>query len=149
MPETSSITPADDWLAALKAAALRGVDVRVLVPEVRDHWLTWLAAFTYFDELRAAEHPRGIDNIVDLIGRHQHLILGLAAIVGLARERRRIGEIQPGTRGELAQGIGQSDEHVDRALDVTVKGAADQVLAVVTLVAERTQQGRVRGCALP
>ena len=48
------LVPDEEVMAALKAAALRGVDVRVLVPEVRDHWLTWLAAFTYFDELRAA-----------------------------------------------------------------------------------------------
>lgn len=46
--------PDIDVLAALKVAALRGVDVRLLVPDARDHWLVWLAAFAYFDEVRAA-----------------------------------------------------------------------------------------------
>ncbi|MEP3047277.1 MAG: cardiolipin synthase [Roseibium sp.] len=38
-------------LAALKQAALRGVDVRILIPEVIDHKIPWLAAFAYFDEV--------------------------------------------------------------------------------------------------
>ncbi|XWN31664.1 MAG: cardiolipin synthase [Devosia sp.] len=41
-------------IAALQLAALRGVDVRILVPDARDHLLVWLAAFAYFDEVRAA-----------------------------------------------------------------------------------------------
>jgi cardiolipin synthase len=31
---------------------LRGVDVRILVPDVIDHYLPWLASFAYFDDLR-------------------------------------------------------------------------------------------------
>ncbi|MDV7141892.1 cardiolipin synthase [Tropicimonas sp. TH_r6] len=46
--------PDVDILTALKLAALRGVDVRILVPEVIDHRLPWLAAFAYFDEVRSA-----------------------------------------------------------------------------------------------
>jgi cardiolipin synthase len=46
--------PDVDILATLKLAALSGVDVRLLVPDVRDHWLVWLAAFSYFDEVRRA-----------------------------------------------------------------------------------------------
>ena len=46
--------PDTDVLTALKHAALRGVDVRILVPEVIDHTIPWLAAFAYFDEIRAA-----------------------------------------------------------------------------------------------
>ncbi|MEM8853205.1 MAG: cardiolipin synthase [Pseudomonadota bacterium] len=41
-------------IAALQLAALRGVDVRIVVPDARDHLLVWLAAFAYFDEVRAA-----------------------------------------------------------------------------------------------
>jgi cardiolipin synthase len=41
-----------DVVAALKHAALRGVDVRILVPDVIDHYLPWLASFAYFDDLR-------------------------------------------------------------------------------------------------
>lgn len=44
--------PDIDIMAALQNAALRGVDVRILVPDVIDHRLPWLAAFAYFDEIR-------------------------------------------------------------------------------------------------
>lgn len=43
--------PESDIMTALKLAAMRGVDVRILVPEVIDHKIPWLAAFAYFDEL--------------------------------------------------------------------------------------------------
>jgi cardiolipin synthase len=46
--------PDADILTALKHAALAGRDVRLLVPEVIDHHIPWLAAFAYFDELREA-----------------------------------------------------------------------------------------------
>lgn len=38
-------------LEALKQAALRGVDVRILIPDVIDHKIPWLAAYAYFDEV--------------------------------------------------------------------------------------------------
>ncbi|MEM6576904.1 MAG: cardiolipin synthase [Pseudomonadota bacterium] len=44
--------PDIDILTALKLSALRGVDVRILVPEVIDHTIPWMAAFAYFDEIR-------------------------------------------------------------------------------------------------
>ena len=46
--------PDIDTLTALNHAALRGVEVRILLPEMADHHVTWLAAFAYFDEIRAA-----------------------------------------------------------------------------------------------
>ncbi|MEM8631970.1 MAG: cardiolipin synthase [Pseudomonadota bacterium] len=46
--------PDTDVLSALKHAALSGLDVRLLLPEVIDHRTPWFAAFAYFDELRAA-----------------------------------------------------------------------------------------------
>lgn len=46
--------PAGDILTNLKLAAMRGVDVRIMVPEVADHMISWLAAFAYFDELLEA-----------------------------------------------------------------------------------------------
>lgn len=43
-----------DVLTALRLAALRGVDVRILVPDKPDHLVVWLAAFGYAEEaLRA------------------------------------------------------------------------------------------------
>ncbi len=44
--------PDIDIMTALQHAALRGVDVRILVPDAIDHRLPWLAAFAYFDEIR-------------------------------------------------------------------------------------------------
>ncbi len=46
--------PDIDILTALKLAALRGVDVRLLTPAKVDHKTPWYAAFAYFDEVRAA-----------------------------------------------------------------------------------------------
>jgi len=45
--------PDMDVITALKHAALRGVDVRILVPDMIDHRMPWLAAFAYFDDVRA------------------------------------------------------------------------------------------------
>jgi cardiolipin synthase len=38
---------------ALQLAALRGVDVRIMLPEKPDHLLVYLSAFSYFDEMDA------------------------------------------------------------------------------------------------
>lgn len=46
--------PDMDILTAIKHAALKGVDVRILVPDNIDHKIVWLAAFAYFDEVREA-----------------------------------------------------------------------------------------------
>lgn len=43
-----------DILTALRHAALRGLQVRILVPEQADHRIMWMAAHAYFDEIRAA-----------------------------------------------------------------------------------------------
>lgn len=46
--------PDQEVYAALRHAALSGLDVRILLPESVDHYLPWLAAFAFFDELRDA-----------------------------------------------------------------------------------------------
>ncbi|WP_375260438.1 cardiolipin synthase [Palleronia sp.] len=51
---TPYFVPDSQVMAALQLAALRGVDLRLLVPDRPDHRLPWWAAFSYFDELRAA-----------------------------------------------------------------------------------------------
>ena len=40
--------------AALKLAVVRGVDVRILLPQRPDHILVYLAAFSYYEEMMAA-----------------------------------------------------------------------------------------------
>jgi cardiolipin synthase A/B len=47
---TPYFVPDQPIVQALHLAALRGVDVRVLVPERADHWLVWLSSFSYQDE---------------------------------------------------------------------------------------------------
>ena len=44
--------PDEGVIAALQLAGLRGVDVRVLIPDTPDHLLVYLAAFSYFDEVK-------------------------------------------------------------------------------------------------
>jgi cardiolipin synthase len=42
--------PDEGVLTALQLAALRGVDVRILLPDKADHLLVWLSAFTYYEQ---------------------------------------------------------------------------------------------------
>lgn len=41
-------------LSALQLAALRGVDVRIMLPDRADHWLPYLSSFSYYDALAQA-----------------------------------------------------------------------------------------------
>ena len=43
--------PDEGVIAALQLAALRGVDVRILIPDMPDHLAVYLAAYSYFDEV--------------------------------------------------------------------------------------------------
>jgi cardiolipin synthase len=45
--------PDDAIVQSLQLAALRGVDVRILIPEVSDNRLVKLAAYSYFDEVKS------------------------------------------------------------------------------------------------
>lgn len=42
--------PDEGIMSALQLARLRGVDVRILIPDQADHLLVYLAAFSYFDD---------------------------------------------------------------------------------------------------
>jgi cardiolipin synthase len=42
--------PDEGVMTALQLAALRGVDVRILLPAKADHLLVWLSAFTYYEQ---------------------------------------------------------------------------------------------------
>ena len=46
--------PDDAIVQSLQLAALRGVDVRILIPEISDSLLVKLAAYSYFDEVSSA-----------------------------------------------------------------------------------------------
>ena len=45
--------PDDAIISALQLAALRGVDVRILIPDVADHTMVWLCAFAYHESATA------------------------------------------------------------------------------------------------
>jgi len=56
--------PDEGVLTALQAASIRGVDVRILLPERADHLLVWLSTFTYYDQsipfgIRLFRYQRG------------------------------------------------------------------------------------------
>jgi cardiolipin synthase len=42
--------PDEGVLTALQTAAIRGVDVRILLPEKADHLMVWLAAYSFYEE---------------------------------------------------------------------------------------------------
>ncbi|WAC19918.1 cardiolipin synthase [Luteolibacter sp. SL250] len=42
--------PDEGVMTALQAAAIRGVDVRIMIPKRADHLLVWLSAFTYYEQ---------------------------------------------------------------------------------------------------
>lgn len=46
--------PDEGVMSALQLAGLRGVDVRIMIPDRADHLLVYLAAFSYFDDALAA-----------------------------------------------------------------------------------------------
>lgn len=50
---TPYFVPGPEMQTALYAAAMRGVDVRVLLPEKVDHTLVWLASHSHADEMMA------------------------------------------------------------------------------------------------
>jgi cardiolipin synthase len=80
---TPYLVPDLPSLMALKHAATQGKEVRILVPDAIDHYLPWLAAFAYFDDLMNAGveiwrykegflHQKAflIDNRIAAIGTH-------------------------------------------------------------------------------
>ncbi len=61
---TPYFVPDEQFITALQLAALRGVDVRILIPKNNNHPLVALSTWTYLDELEAAgatfyRYPRG------------------------------------------------------------------------------------------
>ncbi len=106
--------PDEGTMSALQLAALRGVDVRILIPDKADHTLVYLAAFTYFDEARQAgvrfyKYTGGF--------LHQKVVLvdDLAAGVGTANFDNRSFRLN----FEITALIGDPDfvEEVDRMFE--------------------------------
>ncbi len=75
--------PDEGVMAALQLAELRGVDVRILIPDRPDHLLVWLAAFSYFDYARQAG-VRFLKYTEGFLHRKVVLVDHVAAAVGTA-----------------------------------------------------------------
>ena len=80
---TPYFAPDASLLQALRLAALRGVDVRILMADKRDHWLVWLSAFAFMEEMRGSgvrfyRYQRGfmhqkvllVDDMMASVGSH-------------------------------------------------------------------------------
>ena len=48
------LVPDEATLTALKFAAKRGVDVRLMIPAIKDHLIVYLAGFSFFEEMEEA-----------------------------------------------------------------------------------------------
>jgi len=75
--------PDEAVMAALQLAGLRGVDVRIMIPDEPDHLLVYLAAFSYFRDagMTGVKFYRYTDGFL-----HQKVMLidDLAAVIGTA-----------------------------------------------------------------
>ena len=75
--------PDEGVMSALKLAALRGVDVRILIPDMPDHLAVYLAAYSYFGEVE--ETGVGFHRYTDgFLHQKVMLIDHVAASVGTA-----------------------------------------------------------------
>ncbi|MBE9207826.1 cardiolipin synthase [Nostoc sp. LEGE 06077] len=52
---TPYFVPDDSTLTALKLAAMRGVDVRIILPNRPDHLFVYLCSFSYYNEMKALD----------------------------------------------------------------------------------------------
>ena len=52
--QTPYLLPTEPILLALKTASLAGVDIRIMIPERADTWLTHLGSFSYLDDMMRA-----------------------------------------------------------------------------------------------
>ena len=75
--------PDSGVMTALQAAAIRGVDVRILIPEHPDHHLVWLSAFAYYPSsipygVRIFRYTRGFLHQKVMLIDDRHATVGTA-----------------------------------------------------------------------
>lgn len=75
--------PDEGVLTALQAAAIRGVDVRILIPERADHLMVWLSAFSYYEQsipfgVRIFRYHRGFLHQKVMLIDHRLAAIGTA-----------------------------------------------------------------------
>jgi cardiolipin synthase A/B len=123
--------PDEGVMTALQAAALRGVDVRILIPERPDHLLVWLSAFTYYEQsipfgIRIHRYHRGFLHEKVLLIDERLAAIGTANLDN--RSFRLNFEItgfstDPAFVGEITQMLTEDFEHskLARVADFTEK----------------------------
>lgn len=77
-----------DVIHALKLAALRGVDVRIVIPDKADHLIVWLAAFSYLEDM-ADEGVRFFRYTAGFLHQKVLLVDNEAAAIGTANMDNR------------------------------------------------------------
>lgn len=55
--------PDEPILAALKDGGLKGVDVRIILPNRPAHLLVYLCSFSYYNEIRPGRYPALKDSV--------------------------------------------------------------------------------------
>jgi cardiolipin synthase len=75
--------PDEGVLTSLQAAAIRGVDVRILIPERPDHLMVWLSAFSYYEQslpygVRIFRYHRGFLHQKVMLVDHRLAAVGTA-----------------------------------------------------------------------
>jgi len=85
-------------LNALQLAGLRRVDVRIMIPDMSDHYLVYLAAFSYLED--AGRFFRYTDGFL-----HQKVMLidDSVATIGTANMDNRSRNASPGSCGRCQQ----------------------------------------------
>jgi len=74
--------PDEGVMNALRLAALRDVDVRILIPDEPDHMLVYLAAFHYYEEMK--ESGIGFYRYIDGFMHQKALVVDEVSAVGTA-----------------------------------------------------------------
>ncbi len=121
--------PDDSIITALQLAGLRGVDVRILIPDMADHLSSYLAAFTYFKDacLTGAKIFRYTDGFLHqkvMLIDDTHATVGTAnfdnrsfrlnfEIIGLIADREFNKEIESMLLNDFAHSREMTNEDVD------------------------------------
>jgi cardiolipin synthase len=137
--------PESSVLAALKLAALRGVEVRILLPEVPDRWTPWIAAFAFFDEVRSAgceiwryqgrfmhQKVALVDDDIVSVGTFnldiRSCLLNFETTVVLC-DRRAAAEVEAMLRADFAQSIRLERDLPDQRLWLRLAAPVARLLA--------------------
>ena len=121
--------PDDAIVAALQLAGLRGVDVRIIIPDKPDHLLVFLAAFSYYDDasrtgVRFFRYTKGFPHQKVMLVDDEAVTIGTAnfdnrsfrlnfEITGVVADRAFAGEVEKMLEQDLADSREMTSADVD------------------------------------